>query len=275
MRSRPRGLALALPPLLVATACGPGLGLATGNGDTSPSVPPRTMKLVDLTFDDVAPGGDVLDSQNRGSAVVSLVPVVDASGRITAEADASGEGTVLRFPKHAAEGTAPLAVLAVVPREAGDPLSPGEDDFAFGADFMLDELSEGTATDDGNNLVQRGLFDDPGQYKVQIDQGRVTCRVAGTAGDRIVAAAEPVEPGLWYRVSCERTGRTLTLSLTGLKDGVERSWSEDGATGRVNMSRPGSPLTVGGKVLPGPVVSRQSSDQFNGRIDNVWMQVTR
>ena len=91
-------------------------------------------------------------------------------------------------------------------RGLDDLLSPGGRDFAFGADVALDDVTTGTAPDNGDNLVQRGLYQSSSQYKIQVDDGRVSCRVAGVSGEIVVYAPGRLHPGDWYRIRCQRDG---------------------------------------------------------------------
>jgi hypothetical protein len=110
--------------------------------------------------------------------------------------DGAGSNRAVRFPAHSAATDAPRAVVRVVP-EGPDALDPGTGRFESGADVVLDATSESGAvgsTDNGDNLVQRGLFDDLSQYKVQLDARRPSCRVKGSAGTVFVTASMSV-PG--------------------------------------------------------------------------------
>jgi hypothetical protein len=161
-------------------------------------------------------------------------------------------------------------VLVVVATEAAS-LSPGDRDFEFGAAFELDPESSGSEADNGDNLLQRGSFNDPGQYKIQLDHGVPSCRVAGDAGVLFVEADEAVDPGAWYSVSCRRAGDEVTLTVTPYADQDDgESWRATGPTGTVPFGD--QPLSVGGKVDPSgtPVAS---ADQFNGAVDDVFLRI--
>jgi Laminin G domain len=251
MRVRRGALALAIS---VAAACG-------DDPDPVPQ-PPRPDLL--LSFD----AGSLTAAANSGTRPVTLDSHVFGGGEIEEAAGPDGS-PALRFP--AFDETEPaLAAVTVVATE-GDFLSPGASDFEFGVDFSLDEQSEGGA-DNGNNLVQRGLFDDAVQYKLQIDHGLVSCRVRGSAGEAVVESAEPVTPGAWYRVRCARRGDALTLRI-GALDGSGEVSDYDVAdtvtpTGEVTLAAE-SPLSIGAKVLRTGEVVPSSPDQFNGALDNV------
>jgi hypothetical protein len=67
----------------------------------------------------------------------------------------------------------------------GRPAQPGSRDFEFGAGFSLDTKSTGDHADNGDNLIQRGLFGDKAQYKIQVDKGKVSCRIKGSGGAQV------------------------------------------------------------------------------------------
>ena len=86
---------------------------------------------------------------------------------------------------------APAAVL-VATDEGSGALDPGAEAFTFGATFQLDEKSSGSEADNGDNLVQRGTFDSPGQLKIQLDHDVPSCRVKG--GRRARSSSRPTAP---------------------------------------------------------------------------------
>jgi hypothetical protein len=126
--------------------------------------------------------------------------------------------------------------------------------------------------DNGNNLVQRGLGDDLSQYKVQVDHRRVSCRVAGDLGAVEPKSRMKVEPGHWYSVTCARVGRTVTLVVRSLAGHQADRVALRGDTGSVTASG-STPLAVGGKVTDEGRVIRLNSDQFNGLVDDVFLEV--
>ena len=109
----------------------------------------------------------------------------------------------MRFPAFDASEEAGRAVLVFDPPDGG--LDMGERDFRFGVDFALDDVTQG-GEDDGNNLVQRGLSADPVQFKIQADGDRASCRLAGDEGSVVITSQVELEPHVWYRIVCSRTG---------------------------------------------------------------------
>jgi hypothetical protein len=232
---------------------------------------PSSTNLVQLDFEDrAAPVGEIVPSvQNTGTGRLYAEVVTHAGGRVL-RAEGSGSGYALRFPGLDRDLDAPAAMLLLRSRDAEDFLSPGSEDFAFGADVLLDEESEDAPTDNGNNVVQRGLFEDAVQYKLQVDHGSLSCRIAGADGAAVVTAPV-VQPGEWYRISCERSNGDVVLSWEPLGDSDEEAGStvRRGTIGDVTFAA-GTPFVVGGKLDGNGQVTVEATDQFNGVIDNVW-----
>jgi hypothetical protein len=235
---------------------------------------PSSTNLVQLDFEDrAAPVGEIVPSvQNTGTGRLYAEVVTHAGGRVL-RAEGSGSGYALRFPGLDRDLDAPAAMLLLRSRDAEDFLSPGSEDFAFGADVLLDEESEDAPTDNGNNVVQRGLFEDAVQYKLQVDHGSLSCRIAGADGAAVVTAPV-VQPGEWYRISCERSNGDVVLSWEPLGDSDEEAGStvRRGTIGDVTFAA-GTPFVVGGKLDGNGQVTVEATDQFNGVIDNVWFTV--
>jgi hypothetical protein len=77
-------------------------------------------------------------------------------------------------------------------------------------------------------------------------------------------------------VRCTRKHGTVTLRLVEpTADGpVKHSWSRSGTIGALTFDT-GVPLSLGGKVDAAGEVIEKSSDQFNGRIDDVFFRRLR
>jgi len=206
--------------------------------------------------------------RNAGSELFEVKVSTRAGGTLRSVPDPEG-GRALRFPVFAALNPKG-AVLTATTSSVTDPLAPGVSDFSFGADFNLDEVSEG-ALDNGNNLMQRGLSADPVQYKLQIDQGRASCRVAGEDGEVVVRAEQVIEPKTWYTLTCNRRGEQVTLEL-GIVGGSAEPSIDVGATGGIYLSSE-VPIVLGGKADGAGVVIGGDSDQFNGVIDNAFLEI--
>jgi hypothetical protein len=260
---------LAVPLAAVALAVLPALPAAAAS------------ERVRLSFDEVTTPYGTVQSRfvTRGSAPVRIDVVTRDGGAVRSAAGHAGSADrAVRFPAHDPSSPAARAVIRIRGTGTGDALDPGTGRFEFGADLVLDGTSSDTragSVDDGDNLVQRGLWDDRSQYKLELDARRPTCRVKGWSGTRQVIAAVTVQPGRWYRVRCVRNGTALAINVTSWSSTGATSVSTrttSGATGRMTPSSSDTPLTVGGKLYAsGSMVS--DTDQFNGRVDNVVFRV--
>lgn len=221
--------------------------------------------------DDSASAGDVVSRlRNAGTAAVDAVVVTSDGGRAVRAPGRWGSWAV-RLPAYTAEDAPPRAAIRVQGVGAADPFNPYRRDFRFGATFNLNAESQGTAADNGNNLIQRGLFNDSGQFKLEVDNRVPVCAITGGEGT-VVARAEQVQAQQWYRARCIREGDEVTIRVTELTaDGsvdVE-SASARGAIGAVAFDAD-VPLSVGGKLDASGDLVRSSGDQFNGVVDSVY-----
>ena len=205
-----------------------------------------------------------------GNTALTVRTVTRNGGQVTAANGPSGGA--IRLPAYRAS-TPPLAVLAVTDQQGVDDLAPGTARFRFGADFAVDAQSQGSRTDNGNNLVQRGLWGQPMQYKIEIDGNRPLCRVKGGAGAVSVRSSRTVAPGVWHRAVCERAGSKVTLTVTRLTDGTSWTSSATGATGAMRPASRSVPLSVGGKLDARGSLVANAPDQFNGIVDNAFVNV--
>lgn len=211
------------------------------------------------------------DLSSSGTARVTAS--ITSAGGGTVVAERHGQGRAARFEPFDPSTPTELAVVVIEPAGDRDPFAPRERSFTFGATFALDARSQGSRVDNGNNLVQRGLAGDGSQYKLQIDSGRLSCRVAGSAGAVHVTASTELRTERWHRARCSRANGSVTLVLVELTpDGpVRRTWSRSGAIGTLAFNKL-PPLSVGGKVDSNGELIAASSDQMNGRVDNVFFR---
>lgn len=233
---------------------------------------PRSTATLALDFEDraAALGTVIPGADNAGTAAINSRVVTAAGGRIRREVGIGG-GYAVRFPRFTGRGPTAAAVLLVHARGA-DFLAPGNRDFRFGLDFRLDEESWGSETDNGDNLLQRGLFSDPEQYKIQVDRGVPSCRVKGRRGEALVRGERTIEAGVWHRISCTRRADRLTLVVRVRSGARWRPWETarvKAVAGALHFRGVSPPLAVGGKVDADGVVAISSTDQFNGTVDNV------
>lgn len=270
---------LLAPPVIVAllaAGCGPA---AEGKESASPVSAPASEQLVLLDFDEGATAvGAILPSVSNGGVADLRADFVTTNGGRVHRVEGRDGGYAAQFPTFR-DGEPSGALVVLRPTGEDDPLSPGEDDFSFGADVRLDETSfddSDTSTDDGDNVLQRGFALDPVQLKLQVDRGIASCRVQGAEGDALVKADVTFEPGHWYRVRCDRNGEDLTILWESLDDPEAPD-----AFGTATVTTPTGavdfpaevPMSVGGKAAPDGSAVESSSDQFNGTLDNVWYDV--
>ena len=122
--------------------------------------------------------------------------------------------------------------------------------------FRLNATSSGRSIDNGNNLLQRGLYGDPSQFKLQIDHGYPSCLVRGSSGQASIASSVRITPDRWYRATCSRVGSRVTVQVTPYGSAATPvSNVRSGSTGTLAF---GSllPTSIGGKLTPsGALVS--------------------
>jgi Laminin G domain len=245
---------------------------SSGTARPSPSVP-HLIPVVRLGFDDARLQGSRVITRNDAGTHVSVRVVTAADGSLTAVRGFGG-GRGIRFPVASESKSPPRAVLVVTTKDSFggvSRLSPGSRAFEFGARFKLDPVSEVGTLDNGNNLVQRGLYG-RSQYKLQVDHRHVSCRVAGGDGAVEARSHGPVQDDEWFSATCARMGNALTLVVHKLDGGATDRSTARGRIGAVDP--PASiPLSVGGKASNTGRVIRGNSDQFNGLIDDVFLDV--
>lgn len=246
-------------------------GLLAASG-TVVSAAANTSDELHLGFGD-ATWGYVGDQQivNEGTnaADVTLVAVHNPSPMFRSS---YGGGLSLQFPSYSGTTQGSYAALRVKP-EGTDWLSPGTSSFSFGADLRLNELNEGSSVDNGNNVIQRGLWDDPMQFKLEVDNQRPSCVIRGSDGRVSVTSKVSVVADKWYRVRCERSAETITISVLKLGSGVSPTLTRNtGSIGRLKADLQ-TPLSVGAKLHSDGEIVRSATDQFNGRIDNVFFAI--
>jgi len=257
--------------LVTITACGnlPG-------GYVEPTQSARSTYAITPS---VSPAGVLLDFDNEDPLAtgetgrVSVRSLESGGGQIVQVP--SGNGTsALRFPPYSPTAPSPRLVLVMNPVGDTDLLNPGAKDFSFGADLRLDEVSSGKGDDNGDNVLQRGLFSDDSQYKLQVDKRIPSCTVKSGKEELFVKFDKGLEEG-WFRVRCAYEAGSLTLSVSRiLSDRIEELGSKTGSKeiGSVGFSAR-TPATIGGKLGSNGQLVLHQSDQFNGELDNVFVDV--
>lgn len=229
-----------------------------------------------LVPDGAREGLSLLTVDQAGQGAVQQEIVTLNGGGVEPVTSPSGE-RAFEFPSYDDEpAAAQRAVLGVTNTGEADVLSPGASDFQFGAEFRIDEQSAGEPTDNGDNLIQRGLFGDGAQYKVDIDKDKPTCRIEGMDGEVLLRASKVVATDTWYAVRCSRRGDEVELVVMEYEGDRLVEHSRDtmtSPTGDLTWEDPALPLSVGGKLTPVGGVVESASDQFNGAVANPFLAI--
>lgn len=233
---------------------------------------------VRVKFESTKPGSTIKHVDNSGSAATTVTVRRRNGGKIVARHSRATKSRTADFPAYVAGPGAPRAVVGVV-NKGKERLSPGGRAFTIGIDFRVDAAAI-AATDDGNNLLQRGNFGSPSQYKLQVDDGRVGCRIKGAKGDTLLVAPTVLTPDRWYRSQCSLKKKRGSLPKVVLRVGRLDKHARFHLVERATISQKfGSltfpkkrPLTIGGKLkdslkIPGRV------EQFNGQLDNAYFRI--
>ncbi|MFN8194098.1 MAG: hypothetical protein U0R80_07425 [Nocardioidaceae bacterium] len=235
---------------------------------------------VRVGFAGAATGAEITKVTNIGTADTTQKVVTAHGGAIVARRSTVTGNVAADYPDYDGARNGDRAVIAVSNATSTDELAPGAAAFEFGADLRLDATNQGTASDNGNNVFQRGLYGDTAQFKLQVDGNHVSCRVKGDLGAADVWSPRRLKAARWYRASCARQlvtdGDQLVLTL--------RPFKADGTLGTALVSRStvtqvgnlsfdvATPLSIGGKLDPDLTVDA-SADQFNGRLDNAFLRI--
>ncbi len=271
----------ALVAVVAACAAGPLLlvspGVTPDAAATTSVAATATGRELVLSLDGAVAGGDGTRVPTAGTSPTT------AAVRTNADAVATvlrheGAGRALRLPAFAPGAdrqTVPVALVAVTSTGSPD-LDPGASDFVLGASVRLDATSTGTTVDNGDNVVQRGLYAAKSQMKLQFDGRRPGCRVKGDLGAVAVYPDTRVRADRWFDLSCRRSGDTVTLVQQRVRaDGTiaRRRWSRSGPIGSLSGLDATVPLTVGGKSNPSGAPLVASADQLNGSVDDVYLDI--
>lgn len=203
------------------------------------------------------------------TAVRVGVPTLESGRAVLVEGPGATDPRAVRFPAYVATGRYARAVLRLTPT-SGSALSPGSADFEFGAVLNLDRVSSGRSNDNGDNVLQRGLWGDRAQLKLEVDAGRPACSVKGDQGRRTVRSSVRLTRDAWYTVRCERMGGRLTVEVARYGASPVRT-TVSGQTGRLSFD-PARPASVGGKLDSSGQIVAGATDQLNGAVARVWVR---
>ncbi len=234
-------------------------------------------KRITVRFDSQSVGNPINPVNIGSSGEFTEIAVVSTNGgEIIGAPGISGNGSAADFPDHSTGPTAPRAVLRITNTGNLGLLNPGTRDFWFSADVNLDTTNATAGSNDnGNNVMQRGLFNETSQFKIQIDNGNPSCRLKGTVDD-VFLGASSITPGEVYRIRCERIGTTVRLRVWPVNtDGSLGAAITDNTKtvdiGPLVFDR-SIPLSVGGKLSNDGTID-PATDQFNGTIDNATLRI--
>jgi len=234
------------------------------------------------------PAGQTITSLLVGGAYSKYLTarvVTLNGGRAVSEPGPPGYGNSIDFPAYMpANQSPPFAIVSLRNNTSTvDPLNPGSGNFTWQADFSLDD-NVGTEIIDGDNIVQRGLSPHK-QWKLSVDEHRAQCFVRTVANGTLAETPAIHIPNQtsnikWYRGICNRSiSGVLTLRVYAYWNSYHawRLYTHTQATasaaGSLAMTRT-IPVAIGGKLNDaGGIQLSPSTDQFNGRIDNVVLTV--
>ncbi|WP_157746602.1 LamG-like jellyroll fold domain-containing protein [Micromonospora inositola] len=177
----------------------------------------------------------------------------------------SDPGSISRATRPNGTGASPAIAFpasgsAVIQVPDAANLNPGTQDFTVSA---LVKIASSQVTS-GANLMQKGFFADPAQWKLQLDNGTPGCRIAGTgasgATSLLLTADAAIADQGWTFVQCKRRGDVLSLIVGGqvVKTGAGATMDIT-STAKVNIGAKGPGLT--------------NNDQFRGEMDNALFSV--
>jgi hypothetical protein len=179
--------------------------------------------------------------------------------------DASGRGHHLTLSGNynvAVGPTSPAVAFAPISRAATPhlaDLNPGGREFASTVVFRIPAETIGLS--DTPNLAQKGFFNDPGQWKMQLkpDVAAVQCRFKGTlAAELVTSSVTGVDDGAWHTATCWRSQSQVGVTVDGADVAISTN------VGDISNTRP---LLIGAKSLS------SSTDQFTGEIDYMSLAV--
>jgi len=220
------------------------------------AVPTGPVLVARWDFNAGAVGGRVTDTSGHGGPTLSARGA--DQGVLRYEGAPTG-GQYVAFPDLCLPGatSCPRALLEA-PNVAA--LNPGTRLFRWSASVhVLKTQVRGSA-----NIMQKGTSATGSQWKMQIGQkmGRAQCVVIGVGSPAVYIAhsSAPVTDGVWHKISCLRSGTSLSISV----DGVQQGSATIPATLSLSNTMP---LRIGGPNF------NASSDMYHGLLDDVYAEL--
>lgn len=179
-----------------------------------------------------------------------------------------GAGAISRVSRPSGGGTSPAIKFpdsgggtAILQAAHAAHLNPGTADLTITALVKL----TATETSPGANIVQKGTFNTAGgQWKLQIDNGVPSCRIAGVRGgvavSAIVSWGTSIAGSGWKFVECKRRGAVLSINVAS---GTPVSSPDDATMDIANTAK----VSIGAKG------TGSNNDQFHGSLDNIVFSV--
>ena len=190
-------------------------------------------------------------------------------GAVTSVVEADGD-PFLRFPAGScAVAPCPQAIIRPAATITLVPGDGGEGRFVFGADIRL---TEPPSPDAGMNVFQFGAAAvGVSQWKMQVDQGRPSCRWSdGTRAVLLPAGAGDfrLTVGRWYRVSCVRLSPVLFQIRVDDRRTGRQVLPPAQQTSPLADILPSGAVVIGGKRI-NAAQNDVDTDQFHGDLDTL------
>ncbi|GAB2875431.1 hypothetical protein [Nocardioides pacificus] len=257
---------------VVATGCDLSDAEEAPSSSTPVSPSPTAAPSSGVTVLIAGPAASPIQS---GDADVDVRIAAHEGGRLRT-VESPDDDAAIGFSPYRPSGPYPRAVIVVTNAGDRDALNPGVASFTWGTDFVVDARSEGRPEDNGDNLVQRGLFSEETLYKAELDLGRPACVVQGSDGLVTVRSVAAVVPGVWYHMECHRDGAEVSVTSWPLADPDARSTRVGlGATGDLTPADSRVPLSIGGKVSSMGEIVQSATDQLNGAVSRPFLEIER
>ncbi|MFI5842061.1 LamG-like jellyroll fold domain-containing protein [Catenuloplanes sp. NPDC051500] len=173
---------------------------------------------------------------------------------------AHGDGKALTFPARCADNATKCARVLLEGQDDPD-LDPGTKAFSFGLSLAASAAAVGSES----NLLQKGVADAQGQWKLQIGGKKKlpSCVVAGAgkgAKRYIAKSSAGVLDNKWHTVTCQRTATQLIIWVDGQNKGSVAVPSTVSIANNL-------PLRVGAQNL------NAKKTMFGGAIDDVTVSL--